>query len=131
VILHIGDNGFFAAGVFDKIMAELKNVRQVVVVNVRAPRDWEAPNNSMLAAAVKRYPNAVLVDWHSASEDHPELFWKDGIHLRPEGATFYAALIAKAIVKDESAHSESDLGSLTNDRGSLSSKHEEALAFTD
>jgi lysophospholipase L1-like esterase len=48
--------------------------------------------------AVKRYPNAVMVDWHAASANRPELLWTDGIHLRPEGAQFYANLIA-ALVK--------------------------------
>ena len=97
VILHIGDNGIFSAGLFDQIMAELADAHEVLVVNVKVPRQWETPNNDMLAEAVKRYRNAVLVDWHAASANQPEIFWKDGLHLRPEGATVYAGLIERAL----------------------------------
>ena len=48
----------------------------------------------MLAEGVTRYSAAVLVDWHAASVDRPDFFWSDGIHLRPEGAQYYAQLIA-------------------------------------
>lgn len=102
VILHIGDNGVFRAGVFDRILAELKDARLIVVVNVRVPRPWEHPNNSMLRSAVARYPGAVLVDWYAASRDRPEVFWQDGIHLRPEGARFYADLLAQAVTAPDS-----------------------------
>ena len=97
VILHIGNNGIFRAATFDKIMAEFAEARQVVVVNCKVPRAWESPNNEMLAAAVQHYTNAVLVDWHAASESRPEIFWKDGHHLKPSGAKFYANLIADAV----------------------------------
>jgi hypothetical protein len=98
VVIHIGTNGPFSAQRFDEIMAQLVNVRRVVVVTVKVPRRWEAPNNNMLIEGVTRYPNAVLVDWRAASADHPELFWRDGIHLRPAGARLYVDLIAAAIL---------------------------------
>ena len=97
VVLHIGDNGFFRASCFDRIMTELEGASRVLVVNLKVPRNWEGPNNRMLASAVTRYENASLVDWHSASKDRPELFWADGIHVRPEGARLYANLIAETL----------------------------------
>jgi lysophospholipase L1-like esterase len=97
VVVHLGDNGTFTAKQFDEIMQILADARRVVFVNVKVPRPWEGPDNTVLADGVKRYPNAVLVDWHAASSDRPELFWTDGIHLRPEGAQFYASLVAAAI----------------------------------
>jgi hypothetical protein len=97
VILHIGANGFISANMFDKIMAELADAREVLVLNVKVPRPWETPNNEMLAEAIPRYPKAVLVDWHAASENRPEIFWKDGHHLRPQGASIYTDLIAQAL----------------------------------
>jgi hypothetical protein len=66
----------------------------VVFVNLKVPRDWEGPNNTVIAEGVARYPNTVLVDWHTASVDRPDFFWDDAIHLRPEGAQYYAQLIA-------------------------------------
>lgn len=97
VIIHLGNNGVFSARQFDEIMGVLAGVRRVVFVNIKVPHRWEGPNNTVVAEGVARYANAVLVDWHAASVDQPDLFWKDGIHLRPEGAQLYADLIAAGL----------------------------------
>ncbi len=97
VIVHLGTNGTFSARQFDEMMQVLQGQRRVVFVNVRVPRVWEAPNDTVLAEGIKRYPSAVLVDWSAAGSRHPEWFWDDGIHLRPAGAAAYAALIAAAV----------------------------------
>lgn len=97
VIVDLGNNGTLTAKQFDEMMALLGEVRRVVVVNVRVPRPWAQANNDVLAEGVKRYPNAVLVDWAAASGGHPEYFWKDGVHLRPAGMEVYARLIADAL----------------------------------
>jgi hypothetical protein len=46
--------------------------------------------NAALAEGVKDLPNVRLFDWQSASEPHPELFYRDKTHLRPAGGQFYA-----------------------------------------
>jgi peptidoglycan/LPS O-acetylase OafA/YrhL len=94
VVVHLGNNGTFTKGEFDQIMRTLSGVDRVEFVNVSVPRTWEEPNNQVIAEGVERYPNTVLVDWHSASTDRPELFYKDGYHLRPEGQRIYADLIS-------------------------------------
>jgi lysophospholipase L1-like esterase len=75
-------------------MQTVSGVERVVFVNVKVPRTWEEPNNEVIAEGVNRYPNAVLVDWYSASADRPELFYSDGYHLRPEGQQIYADLVS-------------------------------------
>ncbi|NWJ96670.1 MAG: acyltransferase family protein [Chloroflexi bacterium] len=90
VVVHLGNNGTFSATQFDQIMELLSSVRRVVFVNVKVPRPWEKSNNQVLEAGVKRYKNTYLLDWHSLSVNRPELFWDDGIHLRPAGAKFYS-----------------------------------------
>jgi hypothetical protein len=97
VIVHIGNNGYFAAEQFDEMMRSLEGTRKVLVVNVTVPdgKNW-VPNNEVLADGVRRYPErAVLVDWYAASAGHPKYFW-DGIHLTPRGAQAYADVIAAA-----------------------------------
>ena len=94
VIIHLGTNGTFTGAQFDEIMGILAGVERVVWVNLRVPRDWEAPDNNAIAEGVDRYPNAVLVDWFSTANAHPEFFYDDEIHLRPDGADFYAQMIA-------------------------------------
>lgn len=94
VIIHLGTNGSLSGGQFDEIMGILSGVERVVWVNLRVPRDWEAPDNDEIAQGVARYASAVLVDWHSLGNAHPEFFYDDEIHLNPEGADFYAQTIA-------------------------------------
>ncbi len=93
VLVHIGNNGIVTPEQFDEIMGLLANVPKVVVVNCKVPRPWEWPNNSVLNERVPRFPNAALVDWHAAGAAHPEIFWDDGIHPRPDGARLYTDLI--------------------------------------
>jgi lysophospholipase L1-like esterase len=94
VVVHLGNNGTFTAEEFDEIMQALSGVEKVVFVNVKVPRAWEQPNNEVIAEGVQKYPNAVLVDWYSASVNRPELFYRDGFHLRPGGQKVYADLIS-------------------------------------
>jgi peptidoglycan/LPS O-acetylase OafA/YrhL len=97
VLVHVGNNGTFTTEQFDEMMSVLAGVREVVFVNVNVPRPWERPNNAVLAAGVQRYPNAVLVDWYSASVNHPEYFVEDGVHLQIKGQRVYSRLIAERL----------------------------------
>jgi peptidoglycan/LPS O-acetylase OafA/YrhL len=94
VIVHLGNNGTFTKQQFDQIMRILSGVDKVVFVNVKVPRSWEESNNEVISQGVERYPNAVLVDWYSASENHPEYFYRDGYHLRPRAQKIYADLLS-------------------------------------
>jgi peptidoglycan/LPS O-acetylase OafA/YrhL/lysophospholipase L1-like esterase len=96
VVVHMGTNGVITQGHMDAIMEILKDRKRVVFVNLKVPRNWEQIDNDILAANVTKYPNATLIDWHNLGGSHPEYFYEDGIHLRPEGARAYAELIAQA-----------------------------------
>jgi lysophospholipase L1-like esterase len=67
---------------------------------VKVPRPWEEPNNEVIAEGVHRHPKAVLVDWYSASVDRPELFYRDGYHLRPKGQQIYADLVSSYLPEE-------------------------------
>ncbi len=97
VVLHLGNNGVYPKESFDRILQVLADRQLVIVLNVRVPRAWEDNNNRVIGEGVKRYPNAVLIDWYALTAKRPELFWNDGHHLKPEGALFYASLIQEAI----------------------------------
>jgi len=99
VVIQVGDNGALRADRLHDALDLLGGARRVVVVNLRVPRAWEAPNNAILAEVVARHPNAVLVDWHAASEGRGDYLYDDQIHLKPEGAAVYASLIAQAIAR--------------------------------
>ncbi len=95
VVVHVGNNGPIRDREFDEIMSILSGAREVVFVNVKVPRFWERPNNEVLAEGVERHSNAVLADWYSVGLANPQLFWDDGMHLRPEGAQAYTGLILR------------------------------------
>ena len=101
VVVHIGNNGPFTDKQFEEMMQTLAGVSKVLVVNLTVPPRVQdpvaVPNNAVLTEGIRRYPNAVLVDWQAASTDHPEYFGEDGIHLTLEGAQAYAELIASSL----------------------------------
>ncbi len=84
--MQLGTNGTINPDDFDRMMQILKNTKRVVIINAKVPRPWEEEVNQVLGDGVKQYKNSVLVDWHDAAGDHPEWFYDDGLHLRPDGA---------------------------------------------
>lgn len=97
VVVHLGNNGILSDAQVDEMLTLLDDVPQVVVVNVRVPRDWQTPVNERLRAGVARYSNAVLADWYGLSEGHPEWFAADGYHLSEPGMDAYANLVAASL----------------------------------
>ena len=93
VLLHLGNNGVFTAKQFDQIMEAVGPERRVVFLTVKVRRSWEEGNNEVIREGVERHEGAHLVDWRAALEEHPEVLWKDGTHLRPESASFYVELL--------------------------------------
>ncbi len=97
VIVQLGTNGTVDPGEFDRMMGILADRQKVVIINAKVPRPWEQQVNDTLAAGVKKYKNAVLLDWHGYGGAHSEFFYDDGIHLRPEGADAYARFVAQSL----------------------------------
>ncbi len=97
IIIHLGNNGTFTTKQFQEMMNILADTPRVVFLTTKVPRKWQDANNSALFEGARLYPNVQIVDWNSASAAHPEWFWKDGIHLRPEGAQFYTNLITATL----------------------------------
>ena len=97
VVVHLGNNGVFTDQQFDEMMEILDGIPNVFVVNTRNTFGWQEGVNATLSRGAARYPNVELVDWHAASGPNGVWFWNDGMHLRPEGAQAYAALLAPRI----------------------------------
>ncbi|MFI5045906.1 MAG: acyltransferase family protein [Acidimicrobiia bacterium] len=93
VVVHLGTNGLVDPADFDHMMDILANVRKVLILTAKAPRPWEDEVNDTIRTEAKKYKNAVIIDWHTIGGAHPEFFYDDEIHLRPDGADFYANLV--------------------------------------
>ena len=92
LVVHVGTNGAFGDEDMEKLFQVIGN-RKVLLVNAKVARPWQDLVNDRLAMAARLHPNAVLVDWHGLSSQHPEWFANDGAHLLPDGAAAYAGLI--------------------------------------
>jgi peptidoglycan/LPS O-acetylase OafA/YrhL len=93
VVVHLGTNGEIDPGQLDRLLTMLSGAKRVVVLNVHADRVWTGPDNDTLAATVKKYKNAVLLDWNKAGTDNPGWFYSDGIHLNAAGRLAYAEMV--------------------------------------
>jgi peptidoglycan/LPS O-acetylase OafA/YrhL len=97
VVLNVGNNNSVSREDMVKLMELLKDQPRVVVVNTSVPRTWRDGNNKIISEVVSVYPNAVLVDWASIAENHPEFFAPDGVHLIEAGSDVYVASILEAL----------------------------------
>lgn len=97
VVIGLGTNGPMTQDDFDSALALLSNEKRVVVLTVREPRWWEGQVNQVIWRGTKRFKNARVADWYSASAGHPEYFAGDGIHLDAAGALAYSHVVANAL----------------------------------
>lgn len=101
VIINLGTNGSFNSKQLRQLLVSLEDIQQIVLVNTRVPRKWEGTVNSLLKKVAAEFPNTTVVDWHAATEGKNAYFYDDGVHLRREGAKFYASLVANAIQEEK------------------------------
>jgi lysophospholipase L1-like esterase len=95
VIVHIGTNGPLTQAQFDRLVRITEEVPDVVVVNVRVPKTWEAQSNRVIADNVPTVARRRLADWHETSK-RPGVLGSDGVHPTPTGARVYARLALAA-----------------------------------
>jgi hypothetical protein len=94
VVVQLGTDGPFSQETLDALLATMDDVPNVILMTVKADRSWTAGNNALIRAADHERDNRLLLDWEALSANCPgECFFDDGIHLRPDGQTYYADLI--------------------------------------
>jgi peptidoglycan/LPS O-acetylase OafA/YrhL len=96
VVVQIGNNGPVWSDDMVALRDALTGVDHIYLVNVEVPRSWEGEVNAELAEFVGGWPEATVLDWHSAAADNSDLTY-DQIHLTPDGEALYASLITQAI----------------------------------
>lgn len=97
VIIELGTNGSFSKEQLLALLKSLEGSEQIILVNTRVPRPWENAVNTTLSEVAAIVPNTKIVDWHSASAGKSTYFYKDGVHLNPEGSKVYASLLSNAV----------------------------------
>lgn len=99
VVLNLGNNNRLVESDVIAMMEIVRNQPKIIVVNTAVPRSWKDQNNQIISSVVAQYPNSILVDWDSISENHPEYFASDGVHLNPPGVNAYVAAIREVLNK--------------------------------
>jgi hypothetical protein len=97
VIFDVGNNNQITESTFVQLMEIVKNQPQIIVINTAGPRPWRSINNEIVRNVITRYPNTTLIDWEVISQNHPEFFASDGVHLNPPGANAYVSAILEKL----------------------------------
>jgi peptidoglycan hydrolase-like protein with peptidoglycan-binding domain len=85
----------------DAVMTALRNrqVQRVAWVNVSQRRSEFASTNAAIAAAAGRWPELVVFDWESASDDAVGNRWfSDNVHLTATGRSEFALFLRDRIL---------------------------------
>lgn len=97
VVVHLGTNGPVDPDDCAALIG-LAPKRQIYLVNVRVPRDWEDDVNATLRACARPYERVHHLNWWKKSgRSLDEWFAKDGFHLTAEGRSGYAAWIDERV----------------------------------
>jgi len=99
VVVHLGTNGTFSAAQCRAMHKAVGKQRNLYVVTVKVPRQWEGSNNRVIRRCAKRYTNTFLIDWKKFVSQHNGLIEQDGYHLTPRGQRKYTALVDRKVDK--------------------------------
>ena len=100
VILNLGNNNRLVEKDVVNLMDIVKDQPRIIVVNTAVPRPWKNENNDLIAKVVGRYPNTTVIPWDKISDNHPEYFAEDGVHLNPPGVNAYVSAILEVLNKN-------------------------------
>ena len=95
VVFDLGNNNALTREQVVAIFDVVKDQPKIIVVNTAVPRPWRDSNNALVADVARNYSSVTIVDWNAISQDHPEYFAPDGVHLVPAGVAVYVAEIEK------------------------------------
>nr|WP_228101433.1 acyltransferase family protein [Paenibacillus donghaensis] len=97
IIIELGTNGPFNTKQLRELLQSLGDDKQIILVNTRVPRNWQDTVNAAIEKVSKDFSNTTVVDWYSASEGKDDYFYRDGVHLKRNGAKYYASILVNAI----------------------------------
>lgn len=101
LIVALGTNPTMTLGQVEAFMARAISIERILFVNVRIPREWEAPTNELIDILPRRYPNVSVIDWYGFTATHPDVLNTTGFHLSESGKPIYASFVASAVLGDE------------------------------
>jgi hypothetical protein len=98
IVIGLGTNGPISPDTLAALQQIAGPERQIVFVNVQAPRDWTAGVNAELwSFANSRFRTMAVADWQHAIAGHFDLLAEDDIHPGAAGGKIYVAAIVAAL----------------------------------
>ena len=97
IVMNLGNNDLLNRETVREIFTLAQASPRVVVVNTAVPRPYRDSNNQLVNEVAQEFSNVKVVDWNSISQDHPEYFAPDGVHLVPTGVSTYVLAIDEAL----------------------------------
>ncbi len=110
VVLNLGNNYggdqvIFQAQV-EEMLDLLSGVDHVLWVNMGEFEKVQREVNAVLRGELLTHPNLTLLDWDTLWKAEPNYTGNDHLHLTPDGADAYAALIAGGVTRVTAAAKE-------------------------
>jgi peptidoglycan/LPS O-acetylase OafA/YrhL len=99
LVIGLGTNGYIARSTLLEVRGILGPDRQIVLVNIQAPRGWEPSVNHILSSFAADFQNVELADWHHAIAPRISILAPDQIHPGPTGGRIYATVIRSALTR--------------------------------
>ena len=96
VVIAIGTNNPVPLQAAQRAV-ELCGERQVFWITTT--NEWQFANRETILSLADTYDNVTIIDWDTASDDHPEYFGQDGIHLTDTGCGAYTQLIKDTLTE--------------------------------
>jgi hypothetical protein len=99
LVVALGTNPTLTLGKVDDFMSRTGGIRRVVFVNIRIPREWEAPTNELIDSLPARYDKVSILDWHSFTATRRDVLNEGGFHLSDSGKPVYGDFIANGVYR--------------------------------
>jgi peptidoglycan/LPS O-acetylase OafA/YrhL len=97
VVIALGTNGGITRDFLDHARDIIGQNRDIVVVNVQAPRYWTNSVNSILSTFASDYRNVELSNWHAAIAPKIWVLAPDQIHPGGAGGRIYVKALTSAL----------------------------------
>lgn len=95
LIVALGTNPTLTLSQIEAFMPLTDQIDRVIFVNIRIPREWEAPTNELINSLPSQYSKVSVIDWYGYTATRPYLLNDTGYHLTDAAKPEYAEFIAE------------------------------------
>ena len=80
---------------------QLAGEKPLIFMTTVMPDSWEQAVNDKFRQYAATHPGVYVVDWYALAKNHPEWFYRDGTHPKPEGVRQVVNLIVQELVSSD------------------------------